>query len=744
MSEKELKDEKIAVDTESQADVSFYSDKGYTRAYGLKCDLINKCMSEEIGFGKYQIQLFILTGFGWMADNIWLQGVAIVLGQVQQELLPSRVEFATLALYAGLILGASTWGVLADLIGRRLSFNITLFISGVFGIAAGGAPNFVTFASLVACLGFGLGGNLPVDGALYLENIPEKHQWTLTVLSAWELLLSRDSTRWSMLQIREHGLEIHLVFTGAMTFLMFVMRFVVFDLQESAKYLVAKGRDEEAIQVLQHIAKKNGKTISLTLEQLEAIEGHGEFVPKTTLEVIRGAFSTFSLSHVKPLFGSRKLALNSTLIILCWGLIGLAYPLFNGFLPLYLKQRVVSDGSSSSVNVAYRNYAIIAIMGIPGSIIACLVVDWTRGGQGKWSVGGRKLAMAVSTALTGIFLFLFTTSKSNAAVLGWSCASGVTQNAVFPAPHRGTGDAIASSFNRILGILAPVVKIVTTTASGSANPGVSPNGTVTREGAKTNHPNSCLQRGRCIVPKVRRKWKTSEIFRGITLLCIFSSSKLLVVCHLLRIATMFTVVDDVNFVVSGLASFAASVGRTIARDAAGPSSTSDAAEKTVNREAKDDSAATAALKEVVEELKPQEDLTQSPSLKRKRTHDEEDEDALANLQLIYPPKKRSRTPSSESDSQDVRIDLDLMPSLSCPEAPQVPSEVVSAAVAPVAEAVEETTTTPESSSTEDAQAAAATTSSLHATPEIPHRVLEKRPETPPNVEAPSPSTPTFD
>lgn len=96
----------------------------------------------RIGFGRYQYQLFILTGLGWMADStylrsnvgmssvlsylvdIWLQGVAVVLPQVQQELLPVRVEFATLALYVGLILGATTWGVMADLIGRKLSFNV--------------------------------------------------------------------------------------------------------------------------------------------------------------------------------------------------------------------------------------------------------------------------------------------------------------------------------------------------------------------------------------------------------------------------------------------------------------------------------------------------------------------------------------------------------------------------------------------------------------------------------------------
>ncbi|GLB44762.1 putative major facilitator superfamily protein [Lyophyllum shimeji] len=509
------KDEKMGrpSDTESQSsserDLEFFVADGVDRAYRLKCDLINHCLQHEIGFGRYQLQLFFLTGFGWMADNIWLQGVAVLLGQVQQELLPVRVEFATLALYAGLIVGATVWGVMADLIGRKLSFNITLFLAGVFGIATGGAPNFVAFASFIACLGFGVGGNLPVDGALYLEHIPQSHQWTLTLLSAWWAVgqLVASVVAWGFignyscaastpvghcLKADNMGWRYTCYTLGALTFIMFVMRFALFDLQESSKYLVAKGRDEEAIAVLRHIAARNGKTISLTLEQFSAVEGGKQYVPKSTFETIKGAFSSFSLSHVRPLFASRRLAVNSSITILLWGLLGLAYPLYNGFLPLYLKERVA--GSTSSVSEAYRNYVIISVLGIPGSLIACAVVDWTRGGAdgkgSRWALGGRKMTMAVSTALTGVFLFLFTTSRSEAAVLGFSCASGLTQNAmygvlyaytpevrvpappcpflVFPAPHRGTGDAIASSFNRVLGILAPVIKIATTSAAGTA------------------------------------------------------------------------------------------------------------------------------------------------------------------------------------------------------------------------------------------------------------------------------------
>ncbi len=50
----------------------------------------------------------------------------------------------------------------------RLSFNITLFITAVFGVAAGGASNYIALCSLAALWSVGVGGNLPVDSAVFL------------------------------------------------------------------------------------------------------------------------------------------------------------------------------------------------------------------------------------------------------------------------------------------------------------------------------------------------------------------------------------------------------------------------------------------------------------------------------------------------------------------------------------------------------------------------------------------------
>lgn len=59
---------------------------------------------------------------------------------------------------------------------------------------------------------------------------------------------------------------------GALTLLVFFLRFVVFTFQESPKYLLYRGKDEEAVKVLDNVAKLNGRECGLTLEKLQALE----------------------------------------------------------------------------------------------------------------------------------------------------------------------------------------------------------------------------------------------------------------------------------------------------------------------------------------------------------------------------------------------------------------------------------------------------------------------------------------
>lgn len=64
----------------------------------------------------------------------------------------------------------------------------------------------------------------------------------------------------------------YLMFTlGSMTLGIFFLRFVVFNFKESPKFLVYRGNDSKAIEVLQHVAKVNKRECGVTLADFEAL-----------------------------------------------------------------------------------------------------------------------------------------------------------------------------------------------------------------------------------------------------------------------------------------------------------------------------------------------------------------------------------------------------------------------------------------------------------------------------------------
>ncbi len=365
---------------------------------------------------------------------------------------------------------------------------MTLLITGVFGLAVGGAQSWIAACGLYAALGAGVGGNLPVDGALFLEFLPFSSGNMLTMLSvfwpvgqligsffAWcfvpnyscgnlpacsavgagEACCTRQSNMgWRYLNIT----------MGAFTMFMFICRFFFFHLFESPKFLLSRGRQREAVVVVHAIAYQNGKKTWLDEEILNAIGGRPEEVTDmklTTGEVVKRQLGKFSTQRIRPLFGYKKLAINTVLLWFCWATIGMGYPLFNAFLPQYLTN-INPNAPPTPTSTVYRNYAITSLVGVPGSIIACYTVDIPY--------IGRKGTMAFSTLLTGIFIFVFTTSTDSSFQLAFTCLEAFFQNImygvlyaytpeVFPAPNRGTGTGIASFQNRIAGLCAPIVAI---------------------------------------------------------------------------------------------------------------------------------------------------------------------------------------------------------------------------------------------------------------------------------------------
>jgi hypothetical protein len=62
---------------------------------------------------------------------------------------------------------------------------------------------------------------------------------------------------------------------GGISLFVFLLRFIVFTFQESPKFLLSKGKDEQALKVLHKVAKTNGTESRITMATFEALE-HSE------------------------------------------------------------------------------------------------------------------------------------------------------------------------------------------------------------------------------------------------------------------------------------------------------------------------------------------------------------------------------------------------------------------------------------------------------------------------------------
>ncbi|KAH8885075.1 major facilitator superfamily transporter [Thozetella sp. PMI_491] len=439
--------------------------------YEAKARVLNHAI-QEIGMGWYQWQLFVVVGFGWASDNLWPIVTSLIFTPIANEFNPSRPPLLSLSQNIGLLAGAMVWGFGCDLFGRRWAFNLTLGVTAVFGMIAAGAPNFAGIGVFAALWSFGVGGNLPVDSAIFLEFLPASHQYLLTILSidwaiaqvvatliAWPLLGYMTCQQDTVCTKESNmGWRYFMIAMGGLTLVMFFVRFVLFTIYESPKYLMGRGRDEEAVRIVHEVARRNGKTTSLTIEDLKAAEPAGYVQQTDASATLKRNLEAVHLDRVRKLFATRRLALSTGLIMGVWAFIGLGYPLYNAFLP-YIQATRGADFGDGSTYLTYRNSLIIAVLGVPGALL------------GGWSVEtriGRKGTLALSTVSTGAFLYASTTALNSQSLLGWNCAFNFTSNVMyavlysytpelFPTPQRGTGNALTATCNRVFGIMAPII-----------------------------------------------------------------------------------------------------------------------------------------------------------------------------------------------------------------------------------------------------------------------------------------------
>jgi MFS family permease len=453
-----------------------------------KAAMINLAIN-DIGVGLYQYKLFLACAFGWLCDGIWILTIALIVPQLVPEfgITQGREGFALEALYAGLFLGAFCWGATSDITGRKTAFNLTLPITALAGLGLSLSTTWWSILVSLGCIGIGVGGNIPVDGNLFVEFLPEKDNDHMIFMSpfwasgsiltsgvaravipkksclALGLLASRSVMKGTAYCTREsnNGWRIHILAMFGVTAFMCVYRTLLFHLLESPRCLINYGRQRQAVTVVQTLAWYNSRSTWLSEELLDEIGGQDAIDEKLPIgKRIRRNVRHFHDDQLKPLFSDTRLGINTTLLWFCWLVYGIAMPLFGAFLPGLLS-KVGDEEVAVPLETVFTTSLISSVAGLFGPPVAALAIKTPLGQE--WSA-------AIGTLLTAVVMALFPLAKTSNEQLAVSCAVNfllygawsiliMFTSQLFPAKCRGTGSGTASSLSRVGGITAPIIAV---------------------------------------------------------------------------------------------------------------------------------------------------------------------------------------------------------------------------------------------------------------------------------------------
>ncbi len=383
---------------------------------------------DRLPFTPKHFRLLTGSGIGWALDamDVGLISYVMLALKLEWKLDPGTLSWIGSIGFVGMALGATLGGLLADRVGRRQTFAITLLI---YGLATGAAALSTGVAMLIALrfvVGLGLGAELPVASTLVSEFAPKRIRGRIVVLleAFWAVgWLAAALIGYLLIPNVDQGWRWALAIGVVPTIYAAVVRW---GLPESVRFLERQGRFAEAEQVVESFER------SAKVEPVVS--------PDVAPEKIAGQRSIWSAG-----LRGRTAALWAV-----WFFINLSYYGAFTWLPSLLKDRFTLT--------ATLTYAlIITAAQLPGYLAAAVLVE-------KW---GRRPTLATFLLGSAVAAGFFGFATTETAVLVAGCALSFFNLGawgalyaigpeLYPTGIRGTGTGAAAAFGRIASIIAPL------------------------------------------------------------------------------------------------------------------------------------------------------------------------------------------------------------------------------------------------------------------------------------------------
>lgn len=419
----------------------------------------NRTVSERLDalpFTRKHLRVLSGSGLGWALDAMDVGLISFIIAALTQHWGLTKGEGGLIASvgFLGMAIGASLGGLLADRIGRRQVFALTLLIYGLAtGASAlvGGLALLLIFRFLV---GLGLGAELPVASTYVSEFAPARIRGRIIVIleAFWAVGWTASAIiGYFVVPASENGWRWAFVIGAVPAVYALVVRL---GLPESPRWLASRGRTAEAEKIVAEFEASAGTGEgSGTAPSSPISEVAPQVVPEAQAAPVRNRLTAIWA----PEYRTRTAAIWAV-----WFCVNFAY--YGAF--IWIPSILVDAGFGLVRSFGFT--LLITLAQLPGYAVAAWLIE-------KW---GRRLTLSVFLLGSAASALAFGTAETEGAIIAagmalsffnlgaWGALYAVTPE-IYPTSLRGTGAGWAAGFGRIASIIAPLLVPVMLSAGGA-------------------------------------------------------------------------------------------------------------------------------------------------------------------------------------------------------------------------------------------------------------------------------------
>ncbi|GMS80193.1 hypothetical protein PENTCL1PPCAC_2368, partial [Pristionchus entomophagus] len=217
---------------------------------GNNCDRLNKLMNETGCLPNLHYQFeSVNVEFNYICDD-----AKVIKNSISLQM-------------TAVLIGAFLFGQGSDLFGRRFVLIVGLIGSSIFSAFTAISPNLLWFNVFRVLAGLFTGGVSAVQGVYLVENIPRKHRMLINTIITWSPnfiiypIIAYYAQSWRMLAYGSGVINL----IGVVSILF---------CHESPRFLIQKGKIDEARKVISSIRRRNGDSCELRSSEIEEMLVH--------------------------------------------------------------------------------------------------------------------------------------------------------------------------------------------------------------------------------------------------------------------------------------------------------------------------------------------------------------------------------------------------------------------------------------------------------------------------------------